>query len=1658
MLVTLLAGAGQAQPASERLPTGLLPPTPEEQAWLEQNSHWVAFAEKELEDLPSRVVNVEHLPPVGRQVVGSCASWSVVYYVKGWQEAKEHGITRPFPEEHILSPAFVYYYVGVSAHEGSSFEANFEFLERHGTTTFSEFEESVFIMTEEPPSVEQWKEAARRRSKAGSFGRIPTGTAVGHATLKALLAGGDIASVGVGVADNFRHYPNAAESVDNGVLYAQSEGGATHHAVTIIGYDDEITYHNGTEERQGAFLAVNSWGTDWGVSAVEGGERGYIWLAYEYFLENPGATSLFDFYTMENLIDYEPRHFVILDIYHPRRTEMTVKFVAGPRDGQEAVKIVMAKSQRPLDTVMATDVTDLVGDDDEAFWLSVFDVMLPTLPSREPGVVRQFIVEQEGKLPLSAQQGLPLVLIDQLQFSTPSPQWVVAAPSYIEEHAYPSGSGHTAEVGELAGDGRPWLISGGAVLRMDGEVPVVERTLPGSSWQEIALGDYDNDGLPDLAVYGEFDGTWGIRIFRNQGGGRFAEEAAFPYPEAYATSGLHWVDFTGNGRLDLLAMNTSETRLFQNFGNGLFRDSGLGFPRGPSRVNMIVDFDQDGLMDFAGWRNLGDGNWQPPPWSDHSSLAWGDFDGDGLLDAAVPVYRRVEPGSNSWKYYTALYRNEGNGQFTLVDEALPGYNRDQVMRWGDVNNDGRLDLMVSGNLVVNAAITNQARAAIAFQGEDGAFRDSGLPLPPLGHGGFIIAADLDADGDLDIFNGGVPTEGAGTSTPGMDREARYTRSLFADAVGRLRPNIPPDVPGNLRANVETGPGAITLRWDAATDEASPQGGLRYQLRVGTHPGGHEVVSAGIALSELRPRRLAPGEPGARLSGLSSGNYYWSVRSADDSGGFSAWSPEAQFAILEGAPPVLPFDPNEDGLLDAADLAALRLLLGNSIPDDIHYADIDGSGGITERDLAALAGLLAGRPGALAPPWAGLMDGGGGVLVRGEARVVIPPGAIAGSPAMMRLDVAEDMPFGSPDNPENLTGPVYRLSGIPLELQKPIEVSLGNPYYWWEDVLVCRREEGYSPSRQSVRRYHSPVEPDSTDPDGTLHFRIEPLPEEVRKSLRSELVEGTYSHDFLILGGYSYYTTTNFRIAFPRSFDTEIVERLATDLENAHARFRSGGLGFSYAARTRWPLDVTLKDLGGSLYGAAYSSLRGPNYGTLEFNTQLIGDAQMRRVTAFHEFFHIVEALYDPRNRFSVAKFMAPHYILSEMSATWVEELAVEGSYVPSTWLQNYTAVLDPGGWDLPSSEGAGALASHGYGLSVAMKYLSERYGGDVIRKTFEGIRSGSSWTAAIASATGQSWSRWFHGFAVNYALGQVHPLEHAQLFGAATGRLSLSESKLSAQFAPKMPNLSAKLYSVSVPASSAGLVNPDHRLGFKLEGEAGTRLSVISRKRDEAGELVEFVPWDDGVSRLLSGKVYDVLSESGSGYFAVVTNDHDSPRNADPLEVNLTIGLVEDKTYPLEPFTDPGVNFFDELFPPLQMPGGSLFVPASGGMEVERLEGTFVTIATGEVWEDPGAMFRIEMPFIVTETVREREAQGEVWTASQIESYDLTVFERLESGDLHEVEVLTSTDGSFEFPAHYSNGRCEWELGINYTVTVTGSQTFNHQQRVPVLFFSAAAH
>ena len=189
--------------------TGLMPPTEDE--WQEiAKTGLIAYNinTKNLLTMPSKVDHSKEpcFPPIGNQYTkGSCTCFSVVYYIKTYQEAKEHGwdlsnanweIFRGPSKEYqdkIFSPDFVYHQINNGIDEGSSVIDAMDLINDIGVCTWKEMPYDTWDYIGWP-SESAFREAPLYRSKTG-YNWLWLTTDSNLNNLKRLIAGGNLATI-----------------------------------------------------------------------------------------------------------------------------------------------------------------------------------------------------------------------------------------------------------------------------------------------------------------------------------------------------------------------------------------------------------------------------------------------------------------------------------------------------------------------------------------------------------------------------------------------------------------------------------------------------------------------------------------------------------------------------------------------------------------------------------------------------------------------------------------------------------------------------------------------------------------------------------------------------------------------------------------------------------------------------------------------------------------------------------------------------------------------------------------------------------------------------------------------------------------------------------------------------------------------------------------------------------------------------------------------------------------------------------------------------------------------------------------------------------------------------------------------------------------------
>jgi len=260
-----------------------------------------------------------------------------------------------------------------------------------------------------------------------------------------------------------------------------------------------------------------------------------------------------------------------------------------------------------------------------------------------------------------------------------------------------------AFAGDFNEDGKLDLYSPPATILLgDGQGGFAATTppIPPLDYVDDALvADFDGDGHLDIAILSGTDVTT-LQLLYGRGNGTF--EAAAPLvPTPLFAGVLALGDFDGNGRPDIAVSGFPGTTLqtFLNHGNRSFTPSGL--TGATATIPTAGDFDEDGKTDLIGtpsdasdgrlWflRSQGDGTFRAEfpilPTSSPSLMRVADFDGDGHLDIFL--------ADNS--AYTLLHGN-GDGTFTSSALATIADERDEyrVSALGDFNGDGAPDLVL----------------------------------------------------------------------------------------------------------------------------------------------------------------------------------------------------------------------------------------------------------------------------------------------------------------------------------------------------------------------------------------------------------------------------------------------------------------------------------------------------------------------------------------------------------------------------------------------------------------------------------------------------------------------------------------------------------------------------------------------------------------------------------------------------------------------------------------------------------------------------------------------------------------------------------------------------------------------------------------------------
>ncbi|HLH52067.1 MAG TPA: CRTAC1 family protein [Verrucomicrobiae bacterium] len=272
----------------------------------------------------------------------------------------------------------------------------------------------------------------------------------------------------------------------------------------------------------------------------------------------------------------------------------------------------------------------------------------------------------------------------------------------------------------------------------------------------VAVGDYDNDGLPDVFI----TAVGGNHLFHNEGGGKFKEVTAQSgvggAPDGWSTSAA-WIDYDNDGKLDLFVCNYIRWSpeldraapfelpkigraygpprnfegvfpyLYHNDGNGHFtdvsasagvqvRNSATGHPVAKSLAVAPVDVDNDGWIDLVVANDTvqnflfhNEGRGGTPGFKEIGARSGIAYDAYGLTRGAMGIDSARFRSDDSLGIAIGNFANEMNALYVaqrdslvFADEAIKsgvGPASQSLLKFGlfffDYDLDGRLDVLTA---------------------------------------------------------------------------------------------------------------------------------------------------------------------------------------------------------------------------------------------------------------------------------------------------------------------------------------------------------------------------------------------------------------------------------------------------------------------------------------------------------------------------------------------------------------------------------------------------------------------------------------------------------------------------------------------------------------------------------------------------------------------------------------------------------------------------------------------------------------------------------------------------------------------------------------------------------------------------------------------------
>lgn len=376
---------------------------------------------------------------------------------------------------------------------------------------------------------------------------------------------------------------------------------------------------------------------------------------------------------------------------------------------------------------------------------------------------------------------------------------------------------------------------------------------------------------------------------------------------------------------------------------------------------------------------------------------------------------------------------------------------------------------------------------------------------------------------------------------------------------------------------------------------------------------------------------------------------------------------------------------------------------------------------------------------------------GGQLTYEDITITIPAGGLTGTSTVEVYDY-------EPSADIDPVTAVYSIDGIPIDNNLPIQIELSVENQPAENTNIAIVHEEFVKSMATVREVVQILE--TVYEDGKLKASIPASSDAGLSKLSSINEEGKYKISiFGQVTGYKYTTSANhFELHLPANMADKAVT-IGNYFEDAYTKVEQ--LGFNFSKRTEWPIKVHVKKLNddGGFIAGKWSA----NDGFLELNESLFSKNENEfKVTIGHEFFHVIQDLYDPRGiskrladntRCKLTGYLPVNLWLDEAMSTWIEEKFSDVSnYIsPNVYINRYQPYYGPNkGFVIDPT-------NHGYGMASLIKYVVGEHGEDILVKIYDKIKTGYLPMDAIQSPIETPLVLWWADYLKDYTINKIYP-------------------------------------------------------------------------------------------------------------------------------------------------------------------------------------------------------------------------------------------------------------------------------------------------------------